>query len=107
MSQRFSAMARDPVRSPCSAFLSPGAAIMVATLALAGSPCARAEDVPFSGGVPANPELGNPDGLVETTWSDPTWVVAASDIILRQTDCLDECASEPSRWYARGAVSRC
>jgi len=63
--------------------------------------------VPAGSCQPGAPGSGTITGLVETTWDDPERVLAASDFILRSSDCVAECAGTPQLWYERVQTQPC
>jgi len=78
----------------------------LASLLAAGSePTGASSDpAPWSPGAPSMPQAdtqGVACGLVETTWDDPNWIMVTSDHILRDDDCVAECAGSPTAWYNR------
>ena len=50
---------------------------------------------------------GTACGFVETTWSDPDWVVATSDRILRANLCTASDPCDPTAWYDRVETAPC
>ncbi|MEM7309096.1 MAG: hypothetical protein AAF682_20600 [Planctomycetota bacterium] len=46
-------------------------------------------------------------GLIETTFADPDWVLASSDVILRADLCAATLPCEPSSWYDRVEDTPC
>ncbi|MBM4369110.1 MAG: hypothetical protein FJ102_23050 [Deltaproteobacteria bacterium] len=88
-------------------------AVVVAAAAIA-SPRGAAQSTPASPdgvpGAPAGAGLGTGGvtcGFVETTWSDPDWVLATSDYILRSTDCVAECEVSPFSWFDQVEAAPC
>jgi hypothetical protein len=61
----------------------------------------RAGEAPFTGteGEPQDQLDWSACGLIETSWTDPDWVMVTSDRILRSHDCIAECAECPECWY--------
>ena len=75
----------------------PAAVVLLATGALA-------QETPFSG-AGSEEALASADvnecGLVETTPTDPDWIMATSDRILRANLCLASSPCSPTSWYDR------
>ncbi|MBL8800640.1 MAG: right-handed parallel beta-helix repeat-containing protein [Planctomycetes bacterium] len=83
-----------------------------AVLALAAAASAQEEPAPLtprgSGAPPVPESSGALLGLVETTWNDPQWVIAASDSILRRTLCVATLPClQPDEWYERVESAPC
>jgi pimeloyl-ACP methyl ester carboxylesterase len=77
-------------------------------VALAAFSNASAQHVPRSDDPSPPPPLPEGVGLVQTAWSDPEWIIAASDVILRSTDCVAECDQQHSTsWYERTFLAPC
>ena len=84
----------------------PDLALLVAELIFVVWALARpamAEETPFDpgGGTSDLRSAGNVTGLEQTTWSDPDWVLATSDLILQANLCIASPPCCTTCWYDR------